>query len=128
MEYKKEDREGSGYLWRENSSDSTVIEKGTFTLNGRVRYGGIIKSKNNDGQEKLEFFECIGLLHINDASSKMSEKTPDKGGKVTIDNEIHKLGCWDKESSEGIPFTSIGFKKFDENYTAPNVKKENAPF
>ena len=59
MEYKKEDREGSGYLWRENTAE--VIEKGTFTLNGRVRYGGIIKSKNSNGEDKLEFFECIAV-------------------------------------------------------------------
>lgn len=124
MEYKKEDREGSGYLWRENTAE--IIEKGTFTLNGRVRYGGIIKSKNSNGEDKLEFFECIGLLHVNDANSKMSEKTPDRGGKVTIDNEVHKLGCWNKEAENGTPYTSIGFKKFDENYSP--VKKENIPF
>mgnify|MGYP003146057455 FL=1 len=126
MEYKKEDREGSGYLWRESENNAQIIEKGTFTLNGRVRYGGMIKSRNRDGQEKLEFFECIGLIHINDPEKKLNEKTPDRGGKVTIDNEVYKLGCWNKETEQGAPYTSIGFRKFVDN--TQEVKKEDIPF
>lgn len=130
MEYKKEDREGSGYLWRESEGNAVIIEKGTFTLNGRSRYGGIIKSRNRDGKEKLEFFECIGLLHINDPNNKMNERTPDRGGKVTIDKQIYKLGCWNKETTEGAPYTSIGFRKFEEKKEEVTnlIDDKNIPF
>lgn len=112
MDKKEYDNEKSGYLWHE--VDAEVVRKGTYTVGGKKRYGGIMKSKNNKGEDKYEFFECVGLLHLNDPQSKKSERSPDLGGKVTVDGEVYKLGCWARESENGSPYTSLGFKEMQE--------------
>ena len=84
----------------------------------------------NDFVLLSRFFECIGLLHINDPNNKMNERTPDRGGKVTIDKKIYKLGCWNKETTEGAPYTSIGFRKFEEKKEEVTnlIDDKNIPF
>ncbi len=77
------------------------------------KYGAIVKSFNAQGEPKYEFMMSTGLLHLN--AEKQSEKTPDMGGKVTIDQVVYKLGCWAKESNSGTPFTSIGFQEVKED-------------
>lgn len=113
------DNEKRGYLWHEN--DATIERKGTFTIRGKKRYGAIVKSFNSDGEPKYEMMMSIGLLHLN-SGNKKSEKSPDMGGKVTIDNEVFKLGCWAKESEQGTPFTSLGFQEVeDEDESTPKA-------
>ena len=118
------DNEKRGYLWHENNA--TIERKGTFTLNGVKRYGAIVKSFNSDGEPKYEFMMSCGLLHLN-SGNKKNERTPDMGGKVTIDDNIYKLGCWAKESENGTPYTSIGLQEVnddEENTSLP----DKAPF
>jgi len=105
------DDEKKGYLWHEN--DATIERKGSFVINGEKKYGAIVKSFNAQGEPKYEFMMSTGLLHLN--AEKQSEKTPDMGGKVTIDQVVYKLGCWAKESNSGTPFTSIGFQEVKED-------------
>ena len=84
-------------------------------LNDKKFYGAIIKSYNKQGEPKYEMYQAIGLLHLN--TEKRSERTPDMGGKVTIatgEEKIYKLGCWNRETSEGVPFTSLGFEEVQE--------------
>tara|TARA_R110002012_G_scaffold189332_3_gene356539 strand:- start:930 stop:1313 length:384 start_codon:yes stop_codon:yes gene_type:complete len=111
MSDKQYDDEKKGYLWHEN--DSTIERKGSFVINGEKKYGAIVKSFNAQGEPKYEFMMSTGLLHLN--AEKQSEKTPDMGGKVTIDQVVYKLGCWAKESNSGTPFTSIGFQEVKED-------------
>jgi|TARA_R110001599_G_scaffold169606_6_gene359563 hypothetical protein len=104
------DDEKKGYLWHENNS---VIErKGSFTIEGKKYYGAIVKSHNDKGEFKYEFMSSLGLLHLNE--EKRTEKSPDMGGKVTINNRVYKLGCWARESEGGSPYTSLGFTEVAE--------------
>ena len=111
MEDKLYDDEKKGYLWHEN--DATIERKGSFVINGEKKYGAIVKSFSKQGQPKYEMMMSIGLMHLN--SDKTNDRTPDMGGKVTIDGVIYKLGCWAKETSNGNPFTSLGFREVQED-------------
>lgn len=108
---KQYDDEKKGYLWHENNSK--IERKGSFMINGIKRYGAIVKSENAQGEPKYEMMMSIGLLHLN--ADKTNERTPDMGGKVTIDGVVYKQGCWAKESNNGTPFTSIGFREEKED-------------
>lgn len=107
---KKQENEKTGYLWHE--INSSVERKGAFTINGRKYYGAIIKSHNNDNKPKYEFMVSTGLLHLNE--DKQTDNSPDMGGKVTINGKVFKLGCWARESKDGAPYTSLGFKEFED--------------
>ena len=111
------DNEKSGYLWHE--TESTIERKGTFQIDGKKYYGAICSSVNNEGEKKYEFLVSAGLMHLND--EKMSEKSPDMGGKVSVAGKTFKLGCWAKESEKGVPYTSLGFQEVDDD-------KEKAAF
>ena len=119
---KQYDDELRGYLWHEN--DSSIERKGSFTIQGKKYYGAIVKSLNDKGEAKYEFVMSLGLLHLN--TNKMSEKSPDMGGKVTLNGKIFKLGCWAKESEKGTPFTSLGFTEVDEDESS--APTSNAKF
>ena len=108
---KQYDDEKKGYLWHEN--DATIERKGSFVINGEKKYGAIVKSFGKQGEAKYEMMMSIGLLHLN--ADKTNSRTPDIGGKVTIDGVVYKQGCLAKESSNGTPFTSIGFREEKED-------------
>ena len=87
------------------------------------------KSENAQGEPKYEMMMSIGLLHLN--ADKTNERTPDMGGKVTIDGVVYKQGCWAKESNSGVPFTSLGFReekedqvKSETNFNTENLSKK----
>jgi len=128
MENKEFDNEKRGYLWHENNS--TIERKGSFTIDGKKHYGAIVKSHNDNGESKYEFMVSTGLLHLN--TDRMSENSPDMGGKVTINNQIYKLGCWAKNSENGTPFTSLGFQVFEDKAVGFDANgsptEEKAPF
>lgn len=128
MENKEFDNEKRGYLWHENNS--TIERKGSFTVEGNKYYGAIVKSHNDNGDSKYEFMVSAGLLHLNE--DKKSDKSPEMGGKVTINNQIYKLGCWAKVSEKsGAPFTSLGFQTFEEKVgfdANGSPTTEKAPF
>ena len=119
---KQYDDEKKGFLWHENNS---VIErKGSFTIDGKKYYGAIIKSHNDKGEYKYEFMASLGLLHLNE--EKRSDKSPDMGGKVTLNNKVYKLGCWARESENGTPYTSLGFTDADEAVTSTGERPKAA--
>ena len=51
---------------------------------------------------------------------KMTEKSPDMGGKVTLNGKVYKLGCWARESESGTPYTSLGFKPEENDASYDN--------
>ena len=92
------------------------------------KYGAIVKSFNAQNEAKYEMMMSIGLLHLN--TDKQSDKTPDMGGKVTVDGVVYKQGCWAKESKDGIPFTSLGFQEVNDqsNGNEQPVADKKVPF
>jgi hypothetical protein len=118
------DDEKKGYLWHEN--DSYIERKGSFTIDGKKHYGAIVKSANNEGAFKYEFMVSIGLLHLN--SEKRNEKSPDMGGRVTLNNKTFKLGCWARESEKGAPYTSLGFQEVEAEQPVDYERPERAVF
>lgn len=120
------DDEKKGYLWHEN--DAVIERKGSFVINGEKKYGAIVKSFNAQNEAKYEMMMSIGLLHLN--TDKQSDKTPDMGGKVTVDGVVYKQGCWAKESKDGIPFTSLGFQEVNDqsNGNEQPVADKKVPF
>jgi len=123
---KQYDDEKKGYLWHEN--DAVIERKGSFVINGEKKYGAIVKSINAQNEPKYEMMMSIGLLHLN--TDKKSDKTPDMGGKVTVDGVVYKQGCWAKESKDGIPFTSLGFQEVNDqsNGNEQPVADKKVPF
>tara|TARA_R110001592_G_scaffold240987_1_gene501404 strand:+ start:343 stop:720 length:378 start_codon:yes stop_codon:yes gene_type:complete len=123
---KQYDDEKKGYLWHEN--DAVIERKGSFVINGEKKYGAIVKSFNAQNEPKYEMMMSIGLLHLN--TDKQSDKTPDMGGKVTVDGVVYKQGCWAKESKDGIPFTSLGFQEVNDqsNGNEQPVADKKVPF
>jgi|TARA_R110000782_G_C14759243_1_gene407953 hypothetical protein len=123
---KQYDDEKKGYLWHEN--DAVIERKGSFVINGEKKYGAIVKSFNAQNEAKYEMMMSIGLLHLN--TDKQSDKTPDMGGKVTVDGVVYKQGCWAKESKDGIPFTSLGFQEVNDqsNGNEQPVADKKVPF
>ena len=119
---KQYDDEKKGYLWHEN--DAVIERKGSFVINGEKKYGAIVKSFGKQGEAKYEMMMSIGLLHLN--TDKTNDRTPDMGGKVTIDGVVYKQGCWAKETSNGSPFTSLGFREVEEDQNSHNVGSDLA--
>lgn len=61
----------------------TVPRKGKVNINGKERYGSILKYSIQD-TDKYEFCISLGLLHYNSPDKKLSKGTPDIGGKITL--------------------------------------------
>ena len=108
MEKQQNDNEKTGYMWHE--TNSTVMRKGSLTLDGKKYYVAIIESYNDRGEPKYEFMMSAGLLHVNQQHEKVSEDSPDIGGAITINEQVFKLGGWKKMSKNNQEYTSIGIK------------------
>tara|TARA_R100001463_G_scaffold129975_1_gene189091 strand:- start:6754 stop:7134 length:381 start_codon:yes stop_codon:yes gene_type:complete len=113
------DNEKTGFLWHE--TNSTVMRKGSLTLDGKKHYVAIIESYNDRGEPKYEFMMSAGLLHVNQQHEKVSENSPDIGGAVTINDQVFKLGGWKKMSKKNQEYTSISIKPKEEEQ---QVRKE----
>ena len=118
---KQYDNEKTGFLWHE--TDSTVMRKGTLTLDGKKHYVAIVESHNSEGQPKYEFMVSAGLLHINQEHEKVSENSPDIGGAISLGESFKtfKLGGWKKMSKNNQEYTSISIKEKEEEQ---QVRKE----
>ena len=127
---KQYDNEKTGFLWHENGN-SSVMRKGTLTLDGKKHYVAIIESHNSEGQPKYEFMVSAGLLHINQEHEKVSANSPDIGGAISIPSSssssgstearVFKLGGWKKMSKNNQEYTSISIKEKEEEQ---QVRKE----
>lgn len=105
-----EDLKGS--MWPDSAE---ILRKGSINLNGKKTYCAIVKSKNNKGQSKYELMVSCGLLFANDETQKARyPKSPDIGGKVTIENEIYKFGGWKNELQDGREYTSVSLKPVED--------------
>jgi len=116
------DREKKGYFWIE--TESKVVRKGTFVIDGVKHYGAIVQSPDFSAQQqgdedavKYEFVMSLGRIYMN--KDPKSEASPAMGGRVTHNGKDYKLGCWPKENRDGVPFTSLGFKPIVENEQRP---------
>jgi len=116
------DNEKTGFLWHENGN-SSVMRKGTLTLDGKKHYVAIIESHNDRGEPKYEFMVSAGLLHINKEHEKVSENSPDIGGAISLGESFKtfKLGGWKKMSKNNQEYTSISIKEKEEEQ---QVRKE----
>jgi hypothetical protein len=116
MEY---DNNLTGALF--NESKSEVIKRGNFMINGVKRYGVLIKSENDKGQEKFELMISAGLVYHHDEAEKKSPKSPDVSGRVYFDEMTYKFGAWNKIGHDsGNEFLSCSFMPvLDEETKAP---------
>ena len=104
----RERKDKEGYLWHE--VDAEVVKSGQFTMNGERVYCSILRSQDRHGRENYEFVQSLGLIFMNE--NKLSENSPDMGGKVTIDGNRFTIGAWFEEGAKG-PYTSIKFKEVE---------------
>ena len=112
---KEKDYENDGYgsMWLEQNAK--VVRKGSFQLEGKKFYGLVIEKQNQQGDTQYEMYVAMGLLHINKPEEKISDKSPDMGGRVRIPfGKTYKLGIWAKESEKGVPYSSLGFTEVDD--------------
>jgi hypothetical protein len=128
VEKQQYDNEKTGFLWHE--TNSTVMRKGSLTLNGKKHYVAIIESYNDRGEPKYEFMMSAGLLHVNQQHEKVSENSPDIGGAVTINEQVFKLGGWKKMSKNNQEYTSISIKPKEEQkeYAHKEEDLSDVPF
>ncbi len=134
------DNEKTGFLWHE--TNSTVMRKGSLTLDGKKHYVAIIESYNDRGEPKYEFMMSLGLLHVNQQHEKVSENSPDIGGAITIpstggnggnggnEGQVFKLGGWKKISKKNQEYTSISIKPKEEQgqYVQKKEELSDVPF
>jgi len=122
------DNEKTGFLWHE--TNSTVMRKGSLTLDGKKHYVAIIESYNDRGEPKYEFMMSAGLLHVNQQHEKVSDNSPDIGGAVTINDQVFKLGGWKKMSKKNQEYTSISIKPKEEQgqYVQKKEELSDVPF
>ena len=109
----------TGAFFMESKSD--VIQRGFLQINGEKKYAIIVESRNDKDEKKYEIFTSCGLIFYQDESEKRSSKSPDVGGRITIDEQKYKFGGWNKVShTSGKEFTSCSLKPFlDEETKAP---------
>ena len=138
MEDNNFDKDNYGSMWIEK--DAKVVRKGSFFLEGHKFYGMVVEKVNDKGQTQYEFYQSLGLLHINKPEEKLSSNSPDMGGRVKSplwgqkdkENKLAfktwKLGLWARESESGVPYSSLGLQEIDEVNddldTPPNEPKE----
>lgn len=116
MENKSENLKGA--MWTE--SKSHIHWRGYMMVDGEKKYCVIIKSENDKGQEKYELAFSAGLIFVSDEDSKMSEKSPDWGGRITLNNTKYKFGAWNNVAKDsGNDFLGCSLQEVDE---------EKAPF
>ena len=122
---KYEMKDNSGSFFHETKV--TVPRKGKFKLNGKLRYGAILKYTDKDDNAKYELVQSLGLIHYNKPEDKRHEKTPDIGGKITIIDtwQVFKFGGYANETSDGVPYTSAKFTPYDEDGNLIIPKKED---
>ena len=115
-------------MWHE--TNSTVMRKGSLTLDGKKYYVAIIESYNDRGEPKYEIMMSAGLLHVNQQHEKVSEDSPDIGGAITINEQVFKLGGWKKMSKNNQEYTSISIKPKEEKtqYVQKKEDLSDVPF
>tara|TARA_R110000744_G_scaffold138706_8_gene249589 strand:- start:7182 stop:7541 length:360 start_codon:yes stop_codon:yes gene_type:complete len=107
-------KEKEGTLWVDGENE--LIARGKVKLNGLDVYCGLLKSKNRDGDEKIELMFSAGLIHFNSPDTKLDPiKSPDWSGKVTLAGSKHKASIWKNSSANGKEYLSVRLKEADEN-------------
>tara|TARA_R100000655_G_scaffold77938_1_gene117303 strand:+ start:31509 stop:31862 length:354 start_codon:yes stop_codon:yes gene_type:complete len=95
-------KEKKGRMWPE--TEAKVIRKGSLMLQGKKRYVAILKTFIN-GEHKYELMMSVGLLHTQE--EKLSPKSPDIKGPVTIDGESYLFSGWKETSEQGVSYTNV---------------------
>lgn len=125
---KYEMKDNSGSLFHETRV--TVPRKGKFKINGKERYGAILKYEDQNGKEKYELVQSLGLLHYNSPESKKNPGTPDIGGKITLvdsddpDYKVYKCGGYANQTQSGIDYTGLKFTRYDKDGNLDIPKKK----
>jgi len=113
MYEKKETKNNTGALF--NDDKVSIVRKGTIKINNELRYASIIKFETpNSDEPKYELSLSVGLLHVNDADSKKSHKSPDISGSITVDGQSYKFGGWSQISDKGVKYTSVGITQSEK--------------
>ena len=117
-------KNNTGTLWHETKV--SVPRKGKMIINGRERYGAILRYEDRDGNDKYELVTSLGLLHYNAPEDKMTEGTPDIGGRITwLDDEVYKCGGYANQTKSGVDYTKLLFTPYDSEGNLIYDKKED---
>ena len=111
-----EHKANTGSLWQENNV--SVVKKGKIKVKGKTEqtiYAAILRYQSPNGEDKYELVRSCGLLHINTPEKKFSEKTPDIGGRITIDGEVFKFGGYDKMTESGMEYLWVNLREVEED-------------
>jgi|21_taG_2_1085346.scaffolds.fasta_scaffold99496_2 hypothetical protein len=106
-------KEKEGTLWIDDANE--LIARGKVKLFGQDVYCALAKSRNKDGDEKIELMFSAGLIHFNSPETKLDpEKSPDYSGKVTLLSSKHKASIWENSSSNGKRYFNLRLKESEE--------------
>ena len=127
MNEKKETKNNTGALF--NDDKVSIVRKGTIKINDELRYASIIKFETpNSDEPKYELSLSVGLLHVNDADSKKSHKSPDISGSITVDGQSYKFGGWSQVSDKGVKYTSVGITQSEKKEESTDEENDDYPF
>jgi|TARA_Y100000114_G_scaffold141927_1_gene148073 hypothetical protein len=107
-------KSNTGFLWSE--SNVKVIYKGKVVYEiandkgdpeRKEIYASVLRYEDRTGNIKYELVRSVGLLHRNLPEDKRSPKTPDLGGKITLDGVEYKFGSYINESEKGTEYLKV---------------------
>ena len=113
------------------------MSKGTITINGATRYCSLIKAQSQKGEDIYEVVVSAGRVYVNKPEEKQNEKSPDVGGKITIDGQAYKFGAWNNVAKSGQNYLGVSLTRTDAGnspYTASSpqssqvLKDDDVPF
>lgn len=114
---KQYDDELKGAFFTESKSE--VLYRGSMQVDGKKKYGIIVRSENKDGKTKHELMFSSGLVHLTDQAEKINANSPDIGGRVQVEGKTFKFGGWNKTSDNGLSYYSASLQKLEDEQEAP---------
>ena len=128
-----EDLKGAFFI----DGNCQIMSKGTITINGATRYCSLIKAQSQKGEDIYEVVVSAGRVYVNKPEEKQNEKSPDVGGKITIDGQAYKFGAWNNVAKSGQNYLGVSLTRTDAGnspYTASSpqqsqtLKDSDVPF
>jgi uncharacterized protein (DUF736 family) len=104
-----------------------ILMKGTISINGATRYCAILKAQSQKGEEIHELVVSAGRVYVNPPEEKQNEKSPDVGGKITIDGHHYKFGGWNNVAKTGQNYLGVSLQVTDRQNSPPTGQPNNQP-
>jgi hypothetical protein len=110
---KQYDETNSGALF--GAEHMKILRQGKVNWEGEEMYITLNQVTTKKGNVVFEVYQKVGAIFVND--NKRTDNDPDMSGNV--EDRIlgeYRLSGWKKTSKDGLPYTSVAFRKKDGDY------------